>query len=1483
MFSRNKKKNKRPPLDNRARIIRLCAVTGIVVLAVAMVGLAADQKRKQEAIDASNSFNLLNQQVTIKAQLPDGLSPFESNEGNKKIETKKYSGEKSTTWGSDNYSKYVNWTNAALDEKGVFSYTKNSNNLARFGNLKINGKIKEINRLGWSINTFLANKPINNSDGIRVDFLNQWKNFYDKYYIHLAWSYPETGFQQGWYEEWDKNKPTTGPHVETDIGNWFVRSQDFLDVDLVTGKGNKNGVPALNSPRTRYGQGNFGSIGEVNWEDFYNGSFKITAVMEEPESSKHYYSDGTVRQGNNYVNNDSNIKVSGPLGDLNKEPIRWKELPFMEKINSEHQKTIQELKEKNPGRKIVGKLKSLLLWIPYRPWFTSATEQNWIDLEWVGIAVREATIDYYIENDTVEIATKLANAMRNHFPSQIKLVVDDGANKNNAGIKLNDPLEIAPGGESAKTKFEKLMKQQWASFIQNSNIAPEINKPHINADFLANPVKSDRFDLWLTIHPNGGVRMGKLVAENIAVTFENSELYNNWMASKNAASRVKIEPGKTVKWENNQFLFTDDEPFKVEEPNPNNRFGGTWLYHSNLTINFSALAPENEVIFVNEQPVDVEDLHFKLRLIDNIITDPNTGKEERKNEYVIKIVIYNQDSNGVNTSIKTDFSFKIMIEAIANDFPISYFGWNPEKNPDQKDLITEFILDPVTGEPIKDENGAPIPNPKYDPLIDPATGVKKELVWVNKKTSDANFNRLKFLPDPKDKFNQNAYRPAGNGIGQIDPETNFGFIAEAFVIPKGINITDQGIFTGNGGDPLLNKAIVEIGKKEISQWSNVAYGNENTYLSKSGVYLFTDDVRGSLSTIKLVGYGVDAKKPQLFTDVFVDNSDFGWMSLWDSYQGLHLLKYLTQILKMEEKAAKELSYPQISNFWKQYVSWAFLNDIPKDMIYPVIDVGKVTEYTKTVNRNDFNPSSQIRQSWLGEFENKDKIDVSAKVIGPTTVELRFSVINVNVGGYLPEPKIMNVPVRFKDTVDPVHNGTKLKLNIDENYIIETIKKTRTEDFQGQTGLKIMDIFKPSLVLKENQDKIGYDALIENNKIKFIFSPLEQDKYWLAAEDQERYFENNLIPTGQGITNIFEHFGPSEFNLKGRRLTINDIKTAFSKFVLKNMLEKYVLDVDYEIVWPSDEQLQSLTTMSSIYDQDKPFQFIKLQVKENRPNPEYYGIKQIQVFNAGDLSKPQIDDLSQLRLKDLIYKFNNPFELKEAIIKDLNEQLDAYDLELDLNVYIVDFDQVVQSLFITTGTRSVNLILKSDYEYLQNYATVRVTNTTNQAINFDLSQIVIPPLEFQLTKQQEISKQILDHLNLHLYNKFGLSTQEIDVFYQDGNDKLALDSFAFLRSLVAKNPPEWTIIKEIKVVGKIDNLKNSTHFNITNRSGDQPYDPDTDDSWKPPAGNPGSNNFWNKNGSSILGGIFGSLGTMGAIFGGVMCFKYFYRQQSKSIK
>ena len=95
MFSRNKKKNKRPPLDNRARVIRLCAVTGIVVLAVAMVGLAADQKRKQEAIGTSNSFNLLNQQVTTRAQLPDELRPFESNEANQFLVKESYAANQS--------------------------------------------------------------------------------------------------------------------------------------------------------------------------------------------------------------------------------------------------------------------------------------------------------------------------------------------------------------------------------------------------------------------------------------------------------------------------------------------------------------------------------------------------------------------------------------------------------------------------------------------------------------------------------------------------------------------------------------------------------------------------------------------------------------------------------------------------------------------------------------------------------------------------------------------------------------------------------------------------------------------------------------------------------------------------------------------------------------------------------------------------------------------------------------------------------------------------------------------------------------------------------------------------------------------------------------------------------------------------------------------------------------------------------------------
>lgn len=462
--------------------------------------------------------------------------------------------------------------------------------------------------------------------------------------------------------------------------------------------------------------------------------------------------------------------------------------------------------------------------------------------------------------------------MQGHFPSAIYLSTDDGANGTTTGIDQDRPENLVLGGQTTRAKLAQLLANYWSSFVATHSDA--VANPRINASYFWQATSARRFDLYLTLRPPGQPMMGILVRANIPVSFTPSSLYDRWMATQSAQRRLHIWPGKMMRFSGGRLGFVDDQPFQLEAPDPARRWGGSWLYHTQVKLSFDALPPENEILFINDQAADVEDRHFEFTLTDEAASDSPAGSSTRRNTYMVKVVVYNQ-TNGLNTSVKTDFSLQITIEAAANDFEVAYFGWNPAGNPAQKALISEFILDPISQQPVLDANRRPLKNPQYDPLIDPATGLKKQLVWVNKRIGD--FHKLQFIADPKDRFNRDNYQHLGPGSDWINPDTNFGFLAEALVVPKGIRISDPQHQFGGPGAPLA-RARITPSQATIDHWDQVVYGNAETYFSTSGIYLFSATARGGLSTVKLVGYGAGAKHPQLFTETFVNNGPFGWQA-----------------------------------------------------------------------------------------------------------------------------------------------------------------------------------------------------------------------------------------------------------------------------------------------------------------------------------------------------------------------------------------------------------------------------------------------------------------------------------------------------------------------------------------------------------------------------------------------------------------------------
>lgn len=1249
--------------------------------------------------------------------------------------------------------------------------------------------------------------------GKRVNFLNKWggireySNAWKVNGINSYNSYSNVHVDQNAYYD---SHGTNGLYPRDDM----YRFSDFYNVDLITG---------YNPHPRSVSNGNI-PINEIDYQQLINANyhgFRISLAIELFRSSNLYYSE----YGDNDIRKNVDSSLNGQLHSINylNSAIYEAKNNLENRINSQYPQYKDFKKE--------FKVSSVKLWIPY--FSHKQSDLRSFDVEDVQLELLSLNLNGYVKIDREQYINAIASSMSNRFPTSMKMLVDDGANNDNGGIhngwEKND-LTIANGGTSTYKKWINQMNEYWNQVY--SDQSSNITKTFIQAAPFYN-VASDgnSFDLYLKVKSvNYSQPQLKLIRQNIKIDFANSELYENWVANQSFNSRLKIIPSLWFRYDNGRYVYKDDAPEIVDKGDVANggNNGGKVIYHAPVKIDFTTTSKEDEVLFVNEQKVDVLNKRFTLDLNDEItkiINDDGSITEERKNEYQIKLVKYNQQ-NGVNVSEKTIFTKTIVIESYINDYQISYFGWNPEINSEQKKLIQEFLLD-SSGQPLKDENGNQIKNPNYDPKIDPATGVKKQLVWVNKKVD---YQNISFLPDPIDSNGRKVF----DSEGVINSSKAFGFLAEAFVIPKGITVSDPGSLFGGQGAPYKYSFLENVKNEWINNFSTKYYGSEETYLSDAGVYIFANNKHKNMSTVKLVGYGEKNSPYDLFTDTYANSSQYGWSPFWDSYQGKHLKQFLIENKKYTQEQIDQLNYLEVIHFWKQYVVSIISKELDpnKKIIRPILNVQKLKEYAKSVNQADFRPSEEMLNSWLGDFEHKDKSQMFANVFDEYNVQVLYRLKHTsNVGNYVFEPSEKVIGVTFKDSPN-CDNKEILELSLNKEYVQEVIKNTSLDEFYDKGS----QIFNKKLVLTNiNVDKIYYAVTITpQNKVKFNFYPFDGNKYCLRAEDKIAYFDNDFI-SGNGLINIFKEFVEQEFNIKYLNPTTQQIKEKITKFI-KSKMNKYVLGKDYVINFPSDEEIE---TIRPLRDQTyaKPERIvIRLRLGPEAKNI-YYGTKDLEVFNYSKYI-PNIDNLSKVILSPLEYAFDEPSLLKEAFVKDLNNQLLKYNLELNENVIIYNLDAIIDAFFIRVGKKTMTLKIESLLDGFGGATTIQLTNTTTKAMEVDLSKFKFTPLEMQLTKKEDIINEINKYLNENIYSIF--EKEDIELYALINNEEVSIDSYEFLRSLVAKNPPAWEIRQNVIIKGKAENLKNSTSFNIINKSGEQDYDPDKDPEWN----KPNKNNYKN---------------------------------------
>ncbi|SMC20243.1 Mbov_0399 family ICE element protein, partial [Mycoplasmopsis agassizii] len=896
--------------------------------------------------------------------------------------------------------------------------------------------------------------------------------------------------------------------------------------------------------------------------------------------------------------------------------------------------------------------------------------------------------------------------------------------------------------------------------------------------------------------------------------------------------------------ENISFKMVEDKGKLIKAPNlsdPANKDGGTWEYYSDVNVRFTTTQTENEILEINGNKIDVIDNVFSIRLSDTRKIELNEKKEEVQtgtNEYKIVLKQFKKDNNN-NIALIQTYTKTIVIKGKNDVFEAKWYAWNPENNKQQKLLIEKYLKDD-DGNELLNEKGEKVLNPAYDEDINPKTGTKKQLIWVKNRR----ITSLKTLQDPLDQNNNSLIRRNGNFYIK-----DYGFIAEAAILGKGANLSAAGIEKLNRYDVFYSENYDPVKQDE---WKPYKINNEDSYFSKSGMYLFVAKANYGIDSIKMVAIGEDFDNKQKFLDQFVDSGRYGWLNFWDSQAGKHLALWFKN-KEIEENVYLKYSYEELLYFWKQYVesiARASITNADAETIRIEFDQDKVKKYFNDKSRTDtFNITNDfiLENKWFkSQVENKlklpidkTKIELSAKVDTENSmITFDYRILSIPVNLYSVEVINQEFAIAFKGDKpidntgkDIVFSGFKVKeaevdpneiykVNFNYEYAKIIIEQITREQFQERSSSLFAKewLYKVVNTLDPNKTaNVVFDTMLFNDKIEFNFRPVKKGQTLL--KDYAKFFVKADFKPGlkiwDGSWKPFYDGSIADLNLNG--LTkVEDIKKKILEYAKENLPSEYVYLKDYKI----DISDQVLNKLKTVYTKDaNAFYNAAIVI---RPLGIYYGGNSFIVYNKiGGTNTNNVDlsseaDKAKLRT-EYSYKTNNLDELKSLFISDLNKELAKMKLTF-ADVTIPSFNYWFTYLVSKVGNNSATLTIKGNSNLIEKNFVVTVNNAVTkvaEGLKLDISDIEVEPLEMQLTAKDEITKVINDRLNkIVLDYKLELKNLKFSAWRH----------YSWLRALVAKNPPEWKISTFISISG-INDYQGSFNQIVINKSGTTPFDPD----------------------------------------------------------
>ncbi|MGY6172629.1 Mbov_0399 family ICE element protein [Candidatus Mycoplasma pogonae] len=919
---------------------------------------------------------------------------------------------------------------------------------------------------------------------------------------------------------------------------------------------------------------------------------------------------------------------------------------------------------------------------------------------------------------------------------------------------------------------------------------------------------------------------------DLGINFIETDKYRSKLIGLN---RIVITPGWYLSLDNaHNTNLVRDVKTRINDTRDNQsrdalgyEWGGKWAYNTGATIDFDTTLIENEILFVNDKKVDVLDKNFHLNLQD-LRLQKNEDDKPGPNEYELKIVKYRKGSiNDENAEALSEFRMVIIIDSVNPILNVKWFAWDPNNNPEQKKLIEPYEINLETGNvKIDPITGNKIPNKFYDPLIDPATGTKKELLWVD-YTGNDNFlpNDTRFLQDP---INIDGER--------ITSANNYywGFIAEGSLSGKGANLTLL--------SPATQKLRYKVNQNNLNTFEliddastssnkngtdfSLTGQNENNYFSTSGVWLFSTRTLKGMNGYKLVGIGQNNPQ-QLFSSNFTHPKI---KPLWETTAGKHLASYLNKIKNINDNQIKKLSYEEVLNYWKNYVSDAFSGKLNNEglsfIIQPNVLTNKVKEYAKTINKEDFNPDQALLNSWIGQFENKDKLSWSANISSDNDNLIEFNFWSNQADDIWRVDSSLSkiyVPIIWKKEWDEfLKNKTNKtiitpKVNV---LAIQNITKTLTSSQFFSNPFNYVDQYLD--VGLGNEDKVSkWISKMENDNIEITFDINKDFEATHIIDPEARRFvivKNFLDESFNKKINPFNNILIEQIDLKG----LTD-KQAIKKYLI-NEIQKYI---DPFYVYNQDWDIADLDAKidQMIPPQARDTNFLKITNIRLRVLPKgelknLSGDKYLKVINtiADENTIGKTLDLSNIKIPNLIVSGDDLEAIYKEIFDHVNKQLPKY-YQLNKNVEIKDFEASIM-LLIVNKPNYVNFEVIGSEQNIINSTTFKVKLIdSNLTTIIDLSKINLKDVDLMERAPQALKSRIIRAVENQLKD-FKLEYNK-DYNIPDINDLNELVKLVKNKNSINTN--------SFRIVAISLKASNQTSIKVNNKVGDYSYL--DDDKWK----------------------------------------------------